>query len=200
MNIIGFCGSPHKRGNTYLLLRHCLDTLEKDGVKTELIQVGGSGIFPCKGCDSCRKTGLLACANTLDHFNEWYSKIIRSDGFILATPTYCWAPTPELKSLVDRLVYISRGSLRAGATSNPLRRKVGAAIAVDGVTGAPQAIQALQTVFTTTQMIVPGAAYWPAAKGLTAGEVLEDKLGLGYVEDLAHNMSWLLKKIVTEKS
>ncbi len=41
MKVIAFNGSPHKDGNTYLLIRHTLDAIEKAGIKTEIIQIGG---------------------------------------------------------------------------------------------------------------------------------------------------------------
>ena len=195
MKIIGFNGSPRKHGNTYGLLKHCLDTLEEDGISTELIQVGGSGIKPCRGCNTCRRLQNERCVIKDDPLNEWFEKILESDGFILATSTYVWNMTPEMKCLVDRVCYLARCRLRGGLTDNPLKYKVGAAMAVDAYTGAPQAVQAMQTIFNVTQMIVPGATYWPVGKGLNPGDIEKDMQGLGYAEDLAHNMAWLLKKI-----
>ena len=195
MHIVAFNGSPRPKGNTQRLLRHCLATLEADGISTELIQVGGSDIKPCRGCNACRKRGEEICAIGNDPLNAWFAKAREADGIILATPTYSWGPTPEIKALLDRFIYLARVKLRAGETRNPFFRKVGAAIAVDGYSGAPMAVQALQTLFLVTQMIVPGANYWPVGKGVNAGDVDDDTLGMGYVADLAHNMAWLLHKI-----
>ncbi len=195
MHVIAFNGSPRPNGNTFTLIRHCLDTIEAEGITTELIQVGRSGIHPCLGCNSCRKRGVEECVITDDPLNEWFAKIVKADGIILGTPTYCWGPTPTMKCLVDRVTYLSRCKLRGGELRNPLYHKVGAAIAVDAYSGSPMAVQALQTLFFVTQMIVPGANYWPVGKGLDIGDVEKDVNGMGYVADLGRNMAWLLRKI-----
>ena len=195
MKIIGFNGSPRKNGNTAGLLKHCLNTLEQEGISTEFIQVGGSKIKPCMGCNTCRKLQNERCVITDDPLNEWFEKILEADGFLLATSTYVWNMTPEMKCLVDRVCYLARCKLRGGQKNNPLRYKIGAALAVDAYTGAPQAVQTMQTIFNVTQMIIPGANYWPVGKGLNPGDINNDALGLGYAEDLAHNIAWLLRKI-----
>ena len=41
MKVVAFNGSPHKKGNTYQSLLIVCDTLEKYGIDTEIIQVGG---------------------------------------------------------------------------------------------------------------------------------------------------------------
>ena len=39
MHVVAFNGSPRKNGNTARLVRHCLDTLESEGISTEMVQV-----------------------------------------------------------------------------------------------------------------------------------------------------------------
>ena len=34
MHVVAFNGSPRKNGNTARLVRHCLDTLESEGIST----------------------------------------------------------------------------------------------------------------------------------------------------------------------
>lgn len=55
MHVVAFNGSPRKNGNTARLVRHCLDTLESEGISTEMVQVGGTNIRGCCSCLSCRK-------------------------------------------------------------------------------------------------------------------------------------------------
>jgi len=50
MNVIAFNGSPNKDGNTHRLIRSTLDEIEKEEIKTELIQIGGKKISPCNAC------------------------------------------------------------------------------------------------------------------------------------------------------
>ena len=74
MHVVAFNGSPRKNGNTARLVRHCLDTLESEGISTEMVQVGGTNIRGCCSCLSCRKKAVEVCAITSDPFNEWIRK------------------------------------------------------------------------------------------------------------------------------
>jgi hypothetical protein len=43
------------------------------------------------------------------------------------------------------------------------------------------------------QMIVPGSTYWNLGIGGAPGAVAEDEEGMGTMDNLGRNMSWLLK-------
>lgn len=195
MNVIAFYGSPRKNGNTYSLVRRCLNKIESEGIATELIHVSADDIKPCRGCNYCRKAGVERCAITDDKLNEWFEKICQADGIIFGSPTYLWGPRPAIKSLIDRACYLARGTLRAGGNQCVLKNKVGAAIAVDAYTGNVQTVQAMQVMFMVTQMIVPGASYWPVGKGLNPGDVEKDSLAMSYMDDLGNQMAWLIKQL-----
>ena len=49
MKVIAFNGSPKEEGNTYHLIRHTLDEIEKAGIMTELVQIGGEKGPPLYG-------------------------------------------------------------------------------------------------------------------------------------------------------
>lgn len=195
MKILVFNGSPHKKGNTAILLEHFCEVLKTEEIETELLQVGASNIKPCKACDYCRKSGTGRCIIKDDPLNEWFEMIIESAGFIIGSPTYFFGPSAEMKCFIDRIGYLGRIPLTAGETVNPLYRKVGGAIAVDAWAGNVQAAQAMQTLFMVNQMIVPGANYYPVGKGATPGDVNADKRGIGFVEVFAKNVAWLVKKL-----
>ena len=42
MNVVAFCGSARKDGNTKLLLETVLEPLEEKEVRTELVELAGS--------------------------------------------------------------------------------------------------------------------------------------------------------------
>lgn len=193
MRVIAFNGSPHKTGNTNSILCRCLTVLEKEGISTELIHIGNT-LEPCRGCELCRKSGKERCIID-DPLNQWFDKIIQADGLLLGSPVYFYGMHPSMKGFIDRVGYLARARLRAGESYTVLAHKIGAAIAVDGFYGAPQTIQAMQSLFMVTQMIVPGAMYWPVAKGMTAGDVINDTVGMQYLADLAKQMAWLIKAI-----
>jgi len=53
MKIVAFNGSPRKDGNTTILVNHVFRELEKEGVKTELVQLAGREIHGCVACYQC---------------------------------------------------------------------------------------------------------------------------------------------------
>ena len=65
MKVVAINGSPRKGGNTEIMLGKVLETLEKKGVETKLIQIGGTNIHGCRGCWACKKLQNRKCA-----FNE----------------------------------------------------------------------------------------------------------------------------------
>lgn len=195
MKILAFNGSPHKKGNTAMLLAHFCEILEREGIETRLIQVGGSGVKPCRGCGYCRKSGTGRCVIKDDPLNEWFEQIVGSEGFVMGSPTYFFGPTSEMKSFVDRVGFLGRVTLTEGKVINPLYRKVGGAIAVDAIAGNVQTAQDLQAMLLVNQMIVPGANYFPVGKGIGGGDVKDDGRAFGFIEVFAENFAWLVKKL-----
>jgi len=120
--VIGFNGSPRKGGNTELLINHVFDELHKEGIDTELVQIGGKAIRGCNACMICREKKNQRCAIEGDMVNNCIAKMIEVDGIILGSTVYFADITPEIKALIDRAGYV------AGANGNFLKRKVGAAV------------------------------------------------------------------------
>ncbi len=193
MHVIAFNGSPNKNGCTSTMLRLCLDTMEHEGIHTELIHIDNR-LQSCRGCNACRNGNRGRCVLD-DPLNDWFERICQADGLLLGSPTYFWGMHPSMKNLIDRVGYLARATLRAGENNNPLRHKVGAALAVDAFSGAPQTVQAMQTLFMVTQMIVPGAVYWPIAKASAPGREMRDVEGRRNVEDIGRQMAWLIKRL-----
>ena len=44
MKVVAFNGSPRKEGNTYQSLQVVIGELQKEGIETEVIQLGGKSI------------------------------------------------------------------------------------------------------------------------------------------------------------
>ena len=55
MKIIGINGSPRRDGNTSLLIKSVFAELEKEGIETEFIQLGGKLVHGCTACGKCRE-------------------------------------------------------------------------------------------------------------------------------------------------
>ena len=189
MKVVAFNGSPHKEGNTCILINHVLETLSKEGIETEIVQVGGKNIRGCIACYKCIENKNRQCAVDNDILNECLGKMVEADGILLGSPTYFTDVTAEMKALIDRsgMVAIANGGM--------LRRKVGAAVVAVRRAGSTHAFDTMNHLFTYHQMIVPGSSYWNMGIGMMPGEVEKDEEGVGIMKTLGQNMAWLLKKL-----
>ena len=57
MKVLLINGSPHKEGCTYTALKEVADTLEANGIKTEMMYLGVKPIAGCIACGNCQKSG-----------------------------------------------------------------------------------------------------------------------------------------------
>ena len=189
MKVTAFNGSPRPEGNTSLLIGHVLEALNKEGIETETIHVGGGKIRGCIACYRCFATKDRRCAINDDMANICIGKMLASDGIIIGSPTYFAALTPETKALIDRCGMVSR------ANGDMLRRKAGAAVVAVRRAGAIHVFDAINHFFTIGQMIIPGSSYWNIGIGRNIGEVEQDEEGIKTMRELGENMAWLLKRI-----
>jgi len=189
MKVVAFNGSPRKEGNTAKLIGHLFSELEKEGIETEMVQLGGKSIHGCIACMKCFESKDKKCAIDKDIVNDCIAKMAEADGIILATPTYFADLTPEIKALIDR------AGMVAIANDNLFKRKGGAAVVAVRRAGSIHAFDSINHFFTISQMIIPGSSYWNMGIGLAEGEVENDEEGIRTMETLGQNMAWLLKKI-----
>lgn len=189
MKVVAFNGSPRKEGNTAKLIEHVFSELEKEGIETEMVQLGGKSIHGCTACMKCFENKDKKCVIDKDIINDCIAKMVEADGIILASSTYFADLTPELKALIDRagMVAIANDSL--------FKRKVGAAVVAVRRAGSIHAFDSINHLFTISQMIIPGSSYWNMGIGLAEGDVEGDEEGIQTMETLGQNMAWLLKKL-----
>lgn len=189
MKVVGINGSPRKDGNTAICISAVFAELNKHGVETELIQLGGNPVRGCMACYGCKKNQDKACVIKDDMINDCIGKMIEADGIILGTPVYFADVTTEIKALIDRAGFV------AGANGNLFKRKVGAGVMAVRRGGAIHALDTMNHFFHLRQMIMVGASYWNMAYGLNIGDVKEDAEGMENMRVLGENMAWLLQKI-----
>ncbi len=192
MKVIGFNCSPRKGGNTELLIREVFKTLEKNDIKTELIQVGGKKVSGCVACMKCRKAADGKCHQDNKLINECIRKMVKADAIIIGSPTYFSDISTEAKALIDVAGYALRGA------GNPLRRKIGAAVIAVRRAGAIHAFDSINHFFLINEMIVPGSSYWNVGIGREKKDVLNDEEGMRTMNVLGENILWLLKKTRTK--
>jgi multimeric flavodoxin WrbA len=193
LKVIAFNGSARKDGNTALLIKRVLQTLEAEGIKTELIQLAGEPIRGCNACRTCYTTKNKRCIIEDDNVNAYIQKMLKADGIILGSPVYFSMMSPEMKALIDRAGYVAR------ANKDMFKRKVGAAVVAVRRAGAMPTFDAINHFFLISQMIVPGSSYWNIGIGHKKGDVEGDEEGMEIMETLGRNMAWLLKKLKPSK-
>jgi len=189
MKVVAFNGSPRKNGNTSTLIRHVFGELEKEDIKTELVQLSGKIIRGCAACFKCFHNMDKRCSVKNDGLNECIEKMIEADGIIFGSPTYFSNITAEMKALIDR------SGMVASANGFLFKKKVGAGVVAVRRAGAVFAFDALNHFFLYNQMIVPGSCYWNVGMGLEPGDIEKDEEGLHTMHVLGQNMAWLLKVI-----
>jgi len=189
MKVVAFNGSARKDGNTAIMIKHVFKELEKEGIKTELVQLAGEKIQGCIACYKCFSAKNKRCAVTDDIVNECIEKMEQAEGIILGSPTYFADCTAQIKALIERAGFVSR------ANGEMFKRKVGAAVVSVRRSGAIHAFDTLNHFFTIGQMITVGSSYWNIGVGREIGEVEKDEEGLLTMSILGKNMSWLIKKV-----
>ncbi len=190
MKVVAFNGSGRKDGNTAILVKRVLTVLDRHGIETEMVQLGGEPLRGCTACMGCVKNKDRKCVLKGDKLNAHLAKMIEADGIILASPTYFADVTAELKALIDRSGYVCR------ANGDLLARKVGAAVVAVRRAGAIHAFDTINHFFLINQMIIPGSRYWNIGIGREVGEVEKDEEGVATMDILGENMAWLLRKML----
>ncbi len=188
MKVIAFNGSPHRDGNTYRLIRHALEPIEKAGIETEIVQVGGKKVQPCIACMKCFETQDKRCIQDKDMVNECIAKMEKADAIVIGTPTYFAGVTPEIKAFMDRAFFVAK------ANGDLFRQKLGAGIAAERRSGAVCAVDTINHYFGISGMFSTGSRYWNNAKGLAPGDVETDEEGIDTMKQLGENIAWFVKK------
>ena len=187
MKVIAINGSPHKKGNTYHAIMMVAGELEKEGIETEIIDIGNKPVRSCIGCNKCREEPGRCHAFQDDGLNEAIDKIREADGIIIGSPVHFAGITGAMKCFCDRLFYV------AASTDDILLHKVGAAVVAVRRSGGIPAWDTLQKYLQYLRMITATSNYWGVIHGLTPGEVLQDEEGSQIMREMGKDMVWKLK-------
>ena len=183
MKILLINGSPKQNGNTFIALREVQNTLEAEGIETEMIHVGAKSIRGCTACNQCMEKGKCVFDDVV---NEVAPKFEAADGIVVGSPVYYASPAGTLIAFLDRLFY---------SASFDKSMKVGAAVAVARRGGTTATFDVLNKYFTISNMPVVSSQYWNNVHGRTPGEAVQDEEGLQTMRQLARNMAFLVKSI-----
>ena len=188
MKVLLVNGSPHAQGCTYTALCEVAAALEKQGIETELFQVGTKPISGCLGCGACIKTGKCVIDDVV---NEFVEKAKDADGFVFGSPVHFANASGAITSFMDRSFY-GKGAVYAN--------KPAAAVMSCRRGGATATLDQLNKYFTISNMPIVSSQYWNMVHGNTPDEVRQDLEGLQTMRTLGINMAWLLKCIEAGKA
>lgn len=183
MKVLLINGSPHERGCTYTALREVADTLEHEGIDTEIMYIGATSVPGCVACGHCKKTGR--CVYN-DQVNDLLDRLSEIDGIVVGSPVYYGGPSGQITAFLDRAFY---------AGGKRFSGKLAAAVVSCRRGGASAAFDQLNKYFMMNCMPVVSSQYWNQVHGFTPEDVRRDEEGMQTMRTLGRHMAWLLKCI-----
>ncbi len=184
MKVLILNGSPRVDGNISVAVKEMVNIFEKEGIETEVIQVGNKDIRGCIACGKCAETGKCVFDDIVN--NELAPKFEAADGLVVASPVYYASANGTLVACLDRLFY---------STSFDKSMKVGASVVCARRGGCSATFDELNKYFTISGMPVASSQYWNSIHGREKGEAQMDEEGKQTMRVLARNMSFLMKSI-----
>jgi len=183
MKVLLINGSPHEKGCTYTALEEVAKTLDKEGIITEIFQIGTKPLSGCTACYKCRETGRCIFN---DRVNEFLDIAKDADGFIFGSPVHFAAAGGAITSFMDRAFY-------AGFGKQSFYLKPAAAVVSARRAGTTATFDQLNKYFTIMEMPVISSRYWNMVHGAKPEDVKNDLEGLQTMRILGRNMAWFLK-------
>lgn len=189
MKVLLVNSSAHTDGATNEALEIIARKLEANGIEAPIFQMGASTPLDCTGCLACRSLEGK-CVHDDDCVNEFITLAKSADGFVFATPVYYAHPSARLLALLDRAFY---------ANTAAFAHKPAAAVANARRAGTSASLDVINKYFTIAQMPVVSSSYWNGTHGVGKEQLLRDLEGVQTLENLANNMTWLLRCIKAGK-
>lgn len=182
MKVLMLNGSPNENGCTKAALNEVSDTLNAEGIETEIFWVGKKAVSGCMACGACSKLGK--CAIDSDPVNKFAELAEGADGFVFGSPVHYAGASGMIIPFMDRLFF---------STSRKLYLKPAAAVVSARRAGTTAALDQLNKYFMISQMPVISSQYWNMVHGHTPDQVRQDEEGLQIMRTLGRNMAWFLK-------
>ena len=81
------------------MVRHILRGAEHAGANTDTIYLGDYDLGACTGCEGCSTS--FSCI-IQDDYQEMVPRLDQAQGVVLASPTYWYSVTSDMKRFIDR--------------------------------------------------------------------------------------------------
>jgi len=183
MHFMVLNGSPHKEGNTAVMLKEACGVLESLGAEVVFVQVP-------ELMNNLKKPFCLACSDSCSgicykgtRLEEIFNLMSGSDGMIIGSPVYFCTLSAQMKAFWDKTRRLRK--------KKALLNTVGAAIVVGGSSygGQETAIRTIHDIMLCQGMIIVGDGFHETGCGhlgaCAQGPVADDSDGLKRVAQLA---------------
>lgn len=185
MKVLLINGSPHEKGSTAFALSQVAETLQEEGIETEVYHIGKQPISGCLGCRACTKLGRCVLDDTVNPFIE---KCAEADGFIIGSPVYYAHANGSLMAFLDRVFYAA-----ASSGKQVFRMKPGACVIALRRAGATATYDNINKYFGISEMPIISSCYWNMIHGRTPEIAKEDIEGIRVMRQIGRDMAWFLK-------
>lgn len=185
MKVLLVNGSPHQRGCTYTALCEVSESLNKNGIDTDLFWIGNKPISGCIACKTCVKNNQCVFNDTV---NEFLNIAGDYDGFVFGTPVHWGAASGAMTSFLDRAFY---ADFCGGG--NRFLLKPAAAVISARRAGTTATWDQINKYFGLMQMPIITSRYWNMVHGTCPEEVKKDEEGIQVMRILGKNMAYFLK-------
>lgn len=186
MKVLLVNGSPHREGCTYTALCEVANTLNREGIETEIFWIGNKPIGGCIACRACAKSGKCVFDDVVNRFRE---KAYEADGFIFESPVHYAGASGNMTAFMDRLFFSELG----GNGNRAFYMKPAAAVVSARRAGTTATFDQINKYFTIQEMPVVSSRYWNMVHGASAEQVKQDAEGLYTMRVLGRNMVYLLR-------
>ena len=85
MKVLLVNGSPHENGCTYTALKEVENTLNEEGIETEIFWIENKPIGGCIACKKCVELGKCVFDDVVNRFVEKSKEV---DAFVFGTPVH----------------------------------------------------------------------------------------------------------------
>ena len=189
MKVVAFNGSARPAGNTAQAIGMVFDELKKEGIETELVNIGLKRLSGCTACYKCRDNKDKKCALAGDDMNTYIQKMIEADGIIIGSPVYYGSMTTNTKALMERSGQVARFN------DMLFKRKVGTPVVAVRRAGSNFTYAAINFFFGILEMPIATSSYWNVTLAREQGEIMKDEEGIRTFKNLGQNMAWMIKRL-----
>ena len=119
MKVLLINGSPKEHGNTFLALSEVANTLNAEGIETEIVSIGKQAVQGCIACGWCGRTGKCTYNDDL-YYKIWRAVKDGIDGLVVGSPVYYGGPNGSLCALLDRVFYSLGQQLQYKPAASPV--------------------------------------------------------------------------------